>query len=333
MPVNGIEMCVETFGEPAAPPLLLLAGAGSSMDWWDDEFCRRLAAGDRFVIRYDQRDTGRSTSCPPGEPDYSGADLMHDALGVLDALRVPAAHLVGFAFGGALAQRIAVHHPARVLSLGLLAPAVDDHPSEPTPVPEPSRPLCPTTTTDGAAAAGGRRLTVAAVAAAAAAAAASSGSAASVTAAPPAAKIKSGAGTAGARPATGETDWSNRRSAVSRMVDEARARGGPFTPGEPQLRRLAERIFDRSTDLAATRLNHRLAGYGPPVRDLLGTITTPTVVLHGTLDRQFPPGHSTELVRGIPGARLVWLDGVGHEFPPRAVWTQVLAELLTLKTG
>ncbi|WP_433795542.1 alpha/beta fold hydrolase [Actinoplanes sp. CA-252034] len=125
MPVNGIHMCVETFGEPVDPPLLLLAADASSMDWWDDEFCRRLAAGRRFVIRYDHRDTGRSTSYPAGARAYSGADLMYDALGVLDALRVPTAHLVGFSLGGALAQRIAVHHPSRVLTLTLMSTSVD----------------------------------------------------------------------------------------------------------------------------------------------------------------------------------------------------------------
>ncbi|SDT40175.1 Pimeloyl-ACP methyl ester carboxylesterase [Actinoplanes derwentensis] len=290
MPVNGIEMCVETFGEPTEPPMLLLAGDASSMDWWDDEFCRRLAAGNRFVIRYDHRDTGRSTSYPAGAPDYSAADLMHDAVGVLDALRLPAAHLVGFSFGSALAQRIAVHYPSRVLSLALIAAAVDG----PLAAPTPESPLV----------ALGGPLPVST------------------------SKIKVGVGTVEARLATEETDWSNRRSAVSRMIDEVRARGGPFTPGESQLRRLAERIFDRSADLAATRLNHQLAGYGPPIRDLLRTIETPTVVLHGTLDQRFPADHPEELARSIPGARLVWLDGVGHEFPPRAVWGQVLNEIL-----
>ena len=66
---NGIDLCAETFGEPADPPLLLIAGGASSMDWWEDEFCRRLGAGGRFVIRYDHRDTGRSTSFPAGAPE------------------------------------------------------------------------------------------------------------------------------------------------------------------------------------------------------------------------------------------------------------------------
>ena len=286
MPVNGIHVCVETFGEPTEAPLLLLAGDASSMDWWDDEFCRRLAAGNRFVIRYDHRDTGRSTSYPAGAGAYSAADLMHDAVGVLDALRVPAAHLVGFSLGGALAQRIAVHHPSRVLSLSLIATSVDGGTPEVSPVPV------------------GAPVAV---------------SAGTVTAA---------VRTVEAPPATDEIDWSNRKAAVTRMIDEVRARGGPFTADEPQLRRLAERVFDRSADLAATRLNHRLCGYGAPVRDLLGGIAVPTVVLHGTLDQRFPAAHPEDLARRIPGARLVWMDGVGHESPPRAVWNQVLGEIL-----
>jgi pimeloyl-ACP methyl ester carboxylesterase len=290
LPVNGIEMCVETFGEPIDPPLLLLAADASSMDWWDDEFCRRLAAGRRFVIRYDHRDTGRSTSYPAGRPAYSGVDLMYDAIGVLDALRVPAAHLVGFSLGGALAQRIAVHHPSRVLTLTLMSTSVDG------------------------TAPGHAPVTVAGPVAV---------SAGTVTAV---------VRTVEASPATDETDWSNRRAAVARMIDEVRARGGPFTPEEPHLRRSAERVFDRSADLAATRLNHRLAGYGPPVRDMLCSIAAPTVVLHGTLDRHITTDHPEELARSIPGARLVWLDGIGHEFPPRAVWTQVLTAILALAT-
>src|SRR3954452_8282491 len=104
MPVNGIDVCIETFGEPTDPAVLLIGGATSSMDWWDDEFCRRLAACGRLVIRYDHRDTGRSTSFPPGAPPYSAVDLAHDALGVLDVLGIHRAHLVGFGLGGALAQ-------------------------------------------------------------------------------------------------------------------------------------------------------------------------------------------------------------------------------------
>ena len=118
---NGVDLCVETFGDSSSPALLLIGGAASSMDWWEDAFCERLAAGLRFVIRYDNRDTGRSTSYGPGSPPYSGLDLAEDALGVLDALAVERAHLIGISMGGALAQRLAFDHPGRVASLTLIS--------------------------------------------------------------------------------------------------------------------------------------------------------------------------------------------------------------------
>ena len=78
--------------------------AAASLLAWDEELCRRLASGGRFVIRYDHRDQGRSTSYPPGQPGYGLADLATDALGLLDALGVARAHLVGRSLGGAIAR-------------------------------------------------------------------------------------------------------------------------------------------------------------------------------------------------------------------------------------
>jgi pimeloyl-ACP methyl ester carboxylesterase len=260
LPVNDVELCIETFGEPTDPALLLIAGGASSMDWWEDEFCRRLAAGGRYVIRYDHRDTGRSTSFPAGSPPYSGVDLAHDALGVLDVLGVHKAHVVGLSMGGALAQRIAVERPHRVLSLILMS-------ASPGP-PEGSGPLA-------------------------------------------------------AWP-----DWSNRRASVNRMIETAQELGGLFTADEPHLRRLAERVYDRTQNMAASQTNHRCCPGGPPFRELLSTITVPTLILHGTVDPMFPASHAQALEAEIPGARLVWLEGVGHEFPPMAVWSQVIDEIL-----
>jgi pimeloyl-ACP methyl ester carboxylesterase len=119
--VNGVALCVETFGDPGDPAVLLIMGAGASMDWWEDEFCARLAAGSRRVVRYDHRDTGRSVSYPPGAPGYTGDDLVADAVGVLDALDVRRAHVVGLSMGGALAQVMALNHRDRVASLTLIS--------------------------------------------------------------------------------------------------------------------------------------------------------------------------------------------------------------------
>ncbi len=118
---NGVELCAESFGDPADPPILLVMGIGGSMLWWEDEFCRKLADGGRFVIRYDHRDTGRSVSYEPGRPGYTGADLLADIPGVLDAYGIPAAHLFGVSAGGGFAQLEALEAPDRVLSLVLMS--------------------------------------------------------------------------------------------------------------------------------------------------------------------------------------------------------------------
>jgi pimeloyl-ACP methyl ester carboxylesterase len=118
---NGVDLCTEAFGAPADPPILLVMGMGGSMLWWEDDFCRTLADGGRFVIRYDHRDTGRSITYEPGHPGYTATDLVADAAGVLDAYGVPAAHVVGVSMGGALAQLLALDFPDRVVSLVLIS--------------------------------------------------------------------------------------------------------------------------------------------------------------------------------------------------------------------
>src|SRR6478609_8904883 len=93
--VNGVELCVETFGSPDDAAVLLIGGMSSSMDWWEDGFCERLAAGRRYVVRY-------------------------DVIALLDALGIARAHLVGVSMGGAIGQCIAVEHPERVATLALI---------------------------------------------------------------------------------------------------------------------------------------------------------------------------------------------------------------------
>jgi pimeloyl-ACP methyl ester carboxylesterase len=115
--VGSVELCAQTFGERGDPAVLLVAGAGSSMDWWETDFCAALAAGGRFVIRYDHRDTGASVHYPAGEPGYSGDDLVADAVGLLDAYGVERACVLGISMGGAMTQLVALDHPDRVSAL------------------------------------------------------------------------------------------------------------------------------------------------------------------------------------------------------------------------
>jgi pimeloyl-ACP methyl ester carboxylesterase len=118
---NGVNLCVQSFGNPTDPAILLIMGAAASMLSWEDDFCERLSAGSRFVIRYDHRDTGRSVSYAPGSPPYTLHDLAADAVRLLATFRLSRAHLVGMSMGGAIAQLMALDHPDRVATLTLIS--------------------------------------------------------------------------------------------------------------------------------------------------------------------------------------------------------------------
>jgi pimeloyl-ACP methyl ester carboxylesterase len=113
---NGIELEYDAFGDPTGQPLLLIGGLGTQLITWDEEFCELLADRRFHVIRFDNRDAGLSTWME-GEDQYTLDDLAADAVGLLDALGIPAAHLVGASMGGFIAQLIALEHPDRVLTL------------------------------------------------------------------------------------------------------------------------------------------------------------------------------------------------------------------------
>ncbi|MED4583441.1 alpha/beta hydrolase [Brevibacillus choshinensis] len=127
--LNGIKICTESFGNPKDPAVLLIMGAMCSMVYWDTEFCQCLADSGRFVIRFDNRDVGRSTAYEPGTSNYSVTDLAHDAVGVLDAYQIEKAHLVGMSLGGMIAQVMAVKQPERVQTMTLIASSIfgSDH--------------------------------------------------------------------------------------------------------------------------------------------------------------------------------------------------------------
>jgi pimeloyl-ACP methyl ester carboxylesterase len=119
--VGGARIAASTFGSAEDPAMLLIMGSGASMDWWEPEFCAALADAGRYVIRYDHRDTGESSSYPPGRPGYRSEALTTDATGVLDALGVARAHVVGLSMGGAIAQLVAIGSPSRVRTLTLIS--------------------------------------------------------------------------------------------------------------------------------------------------------------------------------------------------------------------
>jgi pimeloyl-ACP methyl ester carboxylesterase len=267
---NGVDLCVETFGDPTSPTILLIAGAACSMDWWEDAFCEQVAAGRRHVVRYDLRDTGESVSCPAGAPTYTGADLAADAVGLLDELRVASAHVVGMSMGGGIAQRIARDDANRVATLTLMSTSSG----------APGLPPM----TDALAA---------------------------FFAHPPP-----------------QPDWSNVDAVVEYVVEGERPYSGSLGFDEARARELAARSVARTIDVEASLTNHSLIESGAPARRPLSEIQARTLVIHGTADPLFPIAHGEALAAEIPGARLLVLEGLGHELPPRQLWDRVVPAIL-----
>lgn len=272
MLVNSVEICVQTFGRAGDPAILLIAGVGSSMDWWEDGFCTALADGGRFVLRYDMRDTGQSVHYPAGHPDYGSRELVGDAIGLLDAYGVTSACVLGISAGGAQAQLAGLDSPDRVGALVLMStfgPGLDGPPPDP----------------------------------------ALSAWFAQVS----------------------EPDWSDVDAVVDSQVGYARAlaaRSEPFD--EAGTRALVTRALGRTPDVRASLTNHTLARDDrEPWASELGSLRMPTLVVHGEEDPLFPIGHGEALAAAIPGARLLRLPGVGHEFPARA-WPVVVPAVLEI---
>ncbi|QBX54524.1 alpha/beta hydrolase [Nocardioides seonyuensis] len=132
---NDVELCYQTFGDPSdqdLEPLLLVMGLSGPMTWWDEELCLALARAGFFVVRYDNRDVGRSTKLPGRvrrghlvrafagrrvRAPYSMSHLAQDAVALLDHLGIDSAHVAGISMGGMIAQTVAIEHPARTRSL------------------------------------------------------------------------------------------------------------------------------------------------------------------------------------------------------------------------
>jgi pimeloyl-ACP methyl ester carboxylesterase len=147
--VDGIEIVYDTFGEPSAAPMLLVSGLGLQLIDWNEEFCRELAARMYWVIRFDNRDVGLSTKLDAsGVPDipalmqgnavetpYLLRDMAADAVGLLNALRVETAHMLGVSMGGMIVQEMAIRYPERVRTLTSIMSSTGN-PELPPPKPE-----------------------------------------------------------------------------------------------------------------------------------------------------------------------------------------------------
>jgi pimeloyl-ACP methyl ester carboxylesterase len=271
--VGEIELCVSTFGARRQPPVLL---PSTSRLCWEDRFCARLAGAGRFVLRYDIRDTGRSTAYPAGAPGYSLRDLASDLIGLLDVFELPHAHLVGFSVAGWICQLAALDHPDRASALTL----INTRPTPPGP-PDPDLPEHSD-------------------------------------------RVMEFFHTF-PRP-----NWSDRTAAIEYSVEQSRICSGTNGFEEQEARRQATRMFDRTTDMAASILNLAYADAGDRWRERLRELTVPTLVAHGTDDPFFPYANGEALAREIPGAALLPLPGIGHELPSSA-WDQLLTAMLALQ--
>jgi len=114
---GGVEIYYEEFGDPGAPTLLLINGLGSQCLNYDVSWCQLFCDEGFHVVRYDNRDVGLSTKCGGASGEYTLADMANDAVAVLDAMGVEKAHIMGCSMGGMIAQRLALDHTDRVLSL------------------------------------------------------------------------------------------------------------------------------------------------------------------------------------------------------------------------
>jgi pimeloyl-ACP methyl ester carboxylesterase len=255
------EIISEAFGDPADPALLLIMGAMASMLWWPEAFCRELADAGLHVIRYDNRDTGRSTKYPPGEPSYTFGDMADDAIGVLDGHGIGKAHVAGMSMGGMIAQLVALKHPSRVASLTVIS-------SSPMGMDTSHLPQ----TTDAYA-------------------------------------RHSAEGA--------DVDWSDRRQVIDFMVRDVRAIASIAHPfDEARMRAFIERDYDRSGGFLSATNHFSLKG-GDEWKGRLHEMKAPLLVIHGISDPIFPVEHGEMLAKTVAGAKLLRIEGGGHELHPQ----------------
>jgi pimeloyl-ACP methyl ester carboxylesterase len=272
---GGVELCYETFGDPAAPAILLTMGLATQMLAWHEDLCTALADRGFHVIRFDNRDVGRSQHMNGHVPSlfqllrrdrraasYTLEDMAADGVGLLDRLEIDAAHVVGASMGGMIAQTMAARHPDRVLSLvSWMSNTGSRWSGQPSPL------IWPVLVTK-----------------------------------PP----------------------RDRERYMEHAVRVFSKIGSPgFPRDEADLRRIAGMSYDRGLNPAAGARQLAAIIHAGDRTPLLRTITAPTLVIHGSKDRMVPLSGGRATARAIPGARLLIVEGMGHDMP-RQVWPRVL---------
>jgi pimeloyl-ACP methyl ester carboxylesterase len=255
-------------------------GLATQMIAWHEDFCEELAGRGFHVIRFDNRDVGRSSPMrhlpvptlrqlllrSKKAAGYTLSDMAGDAVGLLDQLGIGRAHVVGASMGGMIAQMIAIEHPDRVLS------------------------LCSIMSNTGARWSGQPRLATYRV----------------LLGTPPA----------------------DRDTFIDHVVKMYRVIGSPgFDRDEDDLRDIAGRSYDRGRNPAGSgrQLAAIIASGDRTAR--LRSISVPTVVIHGTKDRLVSPSGGRATAKAIPGARLVTVEGMGHDLP-RAAWPRIIGPIV-----
>jgi pimeloyl-ACP methyl ester carboxylesterase len=272
---RGITLCYETFGQESDPPLVLIMGLGTQMVGWPDDFCEQLASRGFRVVRFDNRDSGRSTYVTGAPPTagqivrrridpvlYTLSDMAQDTVGLMRALELEPAHVVGASMGGMIGQTIAAEHPASVRSLVSIMSTTGNR-------------------WRGQPAFGIYRYLL--------------------------------------RRAPGD-----REGFINHMTNVFAAIGSRGIPQDTErVREIVARSFDRGHDPAgAGRQLGAILASGDRTRQL-HSITSPTLVIHGSKDRMVARSGGVATARAIPGARLVTIQGMGHDLP-EAAWPQLL---------
>jgi pimeloyl-ACP methyl ester carboxylesterase len=274
--VGELDLCYETFGDPGAPPLLLVMGLGAQMVLWDDRFCQTLAERGFYVIRFDNRDVGRSTILRElGIPSrmqlfvrdrrgakYSLEDMAGDAAGLMRELDIGSAHVVGVSMGGMIAQLLAIQHRRRVRSLVSIMSTT-----------------------------GNRRV-----------------------------------GQAHPRlwPRMLRRIPRDREGYVRDFIETYQTIGSTRYPPDPErMRGRGERCFDRGLHPSGSARQLAAIITADDRTPLLRELDLPATVIHGSADPLVRPSGGRATAAAIPGARLLMLDGMGHDMPPE-LWPQII---------